>query len=270
MLGGGGLLGAAEAGMLRALVEAGVTPELVVGASVGAINGAAIAAQPDTGAATRLVAMWSELTDADVFGGSVVSRALTLARSRTHLHPAGAVHDLLARHIPEGTCIEDLPVPFQCVAACIERASEHWFTRGPLLDAISASTAVPGLLPPVRIGDEHFFDGGLVNSIPIGRAVSLGAREIYVCQVGRIESPLRPPRLPWEVGLVAFEIARRHRFHTDLAAVPPGVRVHVLPTGAEPRGFTDLANLRYRDVRRVAERAELAYQASREYLRGVV
>src|SRR4051812_31932372 len=74
-------------------------------------------------------------------------------------------------------------------------------------------------------------DGGLVHSIPVGRAVALGADEIYVLHVGGIDRPLRPPTWPWEVGLVAFEIARRHRFSADLAALPPGVTVHVLPSG---------------------------------------
>jgi NTE family protein len=97
-------------------------------------------------------------------------------------------------------------VPFQCVAASIERAAEHWFASGSLVDAILASAAVPGVLPPVRVGDEHFLDGGLVNSIPVGRAVALGATTIYVLQVGRIERSLEVPRRPWEVATVAFEI----------------------------------------------------------------
>ena len=109
---------------------------------------------------------------------------------------------------------------FQCVAASIESAAEHWFTAGPIVDAVLASSAVPGILPPVRIGDEHFIDGGIVNSIPVNRAVELGATRIFVMHVGRLDRPLEPPRWPWEVALVAFEIARRHRFLGDLASLP--------------------------------------------------
>jgi NTE family protein len=85
---------------------------------------------------------------------------------------------------------------------------------------VLASAAVPGLLPPVRVGDEHFFDGGLVHSIPVGRALELGARTVYVLHVGRIERPAGPDP-PWEVGLVAFEIAAPpvHRGH---GRGPPG------------------------------------------------
>jgi NTE family protein len=123
---------------------------------------------------------------------------------------------------------------------------------------------VPGLLAPVRVGDEHFLDGGLVNSIPVSRAVELGASTVFVMQVGRVERPLSPPRLPWEVAMVAFEIARRHRFAADMATLPDDVAVHVLPTGdVVPEG---LKQLRYRDAKRTAERVERAYEATRDYL----
>jgi NTE family protein len=167
------------------------------------------------------------------------------------------------------TTFEDLAVPFQCVAASIERAAEHWFSEGPLTDAILASCAVPGILPPVEIDGEHFIDGGIVNSIPISRAVELGATEIYVLHVGRIERPLEVPRSPIQVAVVAFEIARRHRFARDLAALPDGVTAHVLPTGESPpttrRG--QLAELNYRDFKAVARRIDRAHRASAKYLR---
>jgi NTE family protein len=126
---------------------------------------------------------------------------------------------------------------------------------------------VPGLLPPVRIGEEHFLDGGIVNSIPVGRAIALGARRVYVMHVGRVDRPLTVPRWPWEVGLVAFEIARRHRYHGDLAAVPADIDVHVLPTGQPERAAgTDLSVMRYRDTARIPRHIERAYRASERFL----
>jgi len=130
---------------------------------------------------------------------------------------------------------------------------------------VLASCAVPGLLPPVAVDGQHYFDGGLVDSIPVGKALALGARTVYVLHVGRIERPLTAPRRPWEVGLVAFEIARRHRFHEEMAALPGDVRVHVLPSGADKRP-PDLAQLRYRDRASVGASMERAYQASVRYL----
>ncbi|MBA3745294.1 patatin-like phospholipase family protein, partial [Sporichthya sp.] len=177
VLGGGGMLGAAEVGMLQSLAEHGVEPDLVLGTSVGAINGAAYACRPGVGAATRLAQMWADLGSSDVFGGGIVASLGTLARSSgTHLYQNDRLQALLTEHIPVAE-FEDLAVPFQCVAACVERAAAHWFTGGPLAEAVLASCAVPGLLPPVRIGKEHFLDGGLVDSLPVSRALALGATE---------------------------------------------------------------------------------------------
>ena len=252
--------------MLAALIESGVRPDLIVGTSIGAINGAALAAQPDAAGVDRLTELWRDVAASGVFAGSVLRTVGTLARTRTHLHSNAALRRLLETHL-SAQRIEDLAVRFECVAASIERAEEHWFSEGPLVDAVMASAAVPGILPPVRIGREHFIDGGIVNSIPVGRAVQLNAAVIYVCHVGRIDAKLRPPRRALEVGLVAFEVARRHRFHADMAALPDDVEVHVLPTGdREPIRYDSLANLRYRDISRLTGRIEAAHAATARYL----
>lgn len=262
VLGGGGLLGASEVGMLQALADAAIRPDLVVGSSVGALNGAAIAAAPTAETADELAGLWRELGDGDVFGAGLVGQLANLARTRTSLHRHDGLRTLLQARAGDRR-IEDLDVPFQCVAASIERAGAHWFDRGPVVDAVLASCAVPGLLPPVRIGGEHFVDGGLVHSIPVGRAAALGATRIFVLHVGRIERALTAPRWPWEVGLVAFEIARRHRFTEEMAALSPDLEVHVLPTGDTS---TPLANLRYRSARGVQARIDRARDATAAYL----
>ena len=251
--------------MLAALLDAGIRPDLIVGTSVGAINGAMVATDPALHSVSRLASLWGDLARGDVFGGSLLAQTANLVRTGTHLQPPGPLRRLLTEQLGEAL-IEDLAVPFHCVAASIERATEHWFDSGPVVEAVLASSAVPGLLAPVRIGDEHFLDGGLVDSIPVGRAVGLGARTVYVLHVGRIESPLRPPRRPWEVGLVAFEIARRHRFTTTMSAMPEDVTVHVLPAGGEPLTLTDRRQFRYRDFGAVPARIEAARRATEAYL----
>jgi NTE family protein len=263
VLGGGGVLGAHEVGMLRALSEAGIAPDVIVGTSVGAINGAFVAADP-AGAAARLGQMWQGDAVRQAFSETLLGRAVRLASSGTHLHSVAPLRDMLRDMLPVADFAE-LALPFHCVAASIERAQAHWFSSGPIVPAVLASCAVPGLLPPVEIGGEHFFDGGLVHSIPVGRAIALGASTVFVLHVGRIERPLTVPRRPWEVGLVAFEIARRHRFHEEMAALPDDVQVHVLPAGTDRRS-PDLSQLRYRDKTRVTASIERAYIASARYL----
>ncbi len=248
--------------MLRALAEAGIRPDVVIGTSVGAINGAVVAAGP-ADAADRLGQLWQGDSLRRAFSETLWGRMIRLARSGTHLHSIEPLRRMLDEVLPGD--FADLELPFHCVAASIEHARARWFSSGPIVPAVLASCAVPGLLPPVEIGGEHYFDGGLVDSIPVGRAVALGAREVYVLHVGRIERPLMVPRRPWEVGLVAFEIARRHRFHEEIAAVPSSVQVHVLPSGGDPRP-PDLSQLRYRARAGVGDRIERAYQASASYL----
>ena len=267
VLGGGGLLGAHEVGMLQALLEAGITPDLIVGTSVGALNGVVVAEDPTPAAAGRLAALWLDLDSSDLFSGSVLGRLGNLARTRTSLHTDEPLRTALEGQLRARTFAE-LAVRFECVAASVERAAEHWFTEGPLVDAVLASCAVPGLLPPAKVGDGTYLDGGLVHSIPVGRAVSLGAESVYVLQVGRIEQPLTAPRLPWQVGLVAFEVARRHRFAADMAALPAGVTAHVLPTGAPEKAPDLRSQLRYRDRSGIADRITGSYEATAAYLAG--
>jgi len=266
VLGGGGLLGAAEVGMARALLESGIRPDLICGTSIGAINGAAIAGDPTPEGAQRLLAMWQALGRHGVLDGSLVGRLAGLAHRRTALHGNGALRRILRERLPAQT-FAGLAVPFECVAASIERAREHWFDSGELIEPVLASCALPGVFPPVRIGDEHFLDGGLVNSIPLDRAVARGADTVWVLHVGRLEEDLAAPRFLWEAAFVAFEIARRHRFFSDLERVSAEVTVHVLPTGLPQRSAATWSNLRYRDTRRISGRAGLAYDATREYLK---
>lgn len=264
VLGGGGLLGAVEVGMLRALAEAGIEPDIILGTSVGALNGALVAADPGPGVIDRLLDLWeSAASGKEVYGDGAVRQVTRAVRTRTHLHSAKPLRQLLQQELGDLT-FDQLTIPFQCCAASIERAAEHWFTEGRVVDAVMASAAVPGLLRPARVGNEHYLDGGIVNSIPVGRAVEVGAERIFVLQVGRIDRPLKPPSKPWEVAKVSFEIARRHRFHREMAALPEHVTAHVLPTGGG--SARDDSLLAYRDFRAVMRRIDDAYEATARYL----
>jgi NTE family protein len=264
VLGGGGVLGAVEVGMLRALFRAGIRPDLVVGTSIGAVNGVLVAAEPVEEVTNRLARVWASVEAREVYGDSL-ARQVRRFVARTHLHSPGPLRRLLERQLGAGCTFEDLAVPFHCCAASIERAAEHWFSTGRVVPAVLASSAVPGLLPPAKIDGEHYLDGGIVNSIPVGRAVELGAATIFVLQVGRVERPLSPPQRPWEIAHVAFEIARRHRFAREMATLPEGVVAHVLPSGGgEAR---DDAPWAYRDMAAVGRRISRAYHASQDYLR---
>ena len=250
--------------MLEALVEAGVRPEAIYGTSIGAVNGAAVAADPTADGISRLRSMWENLDRAGVFGARLVDRVRHVARTRTSLHSNDALRRLLESELPGS--FGELQVHFECVAACVETAHEAWFSKGDLVSAVLASSAVPGLLPPVERDGRHHLDGGIIDSIPIRRAIDAGATTVYVLQVGRIERPLTAPRWPHEVAMVAFEIARRHSFASAMAEVGGDVDVHVLPTGGQGPGMTDMRQFRYRDFSDVAGQIERAREATAAYL----
>ncbi|MCB7136668.1 patatin-like phospholipase family protein [Cellulosimicrobium marinum] len=267
VLGGGGVRGAVQIGMLRALLDRGIVPDLVVGTSIGAINGAALAADPTPDVVPRLEAAWSSPAATQVYGEAWYRQVHRLARTRTHVASPQPLRALLRQVLGDRRTFADLDVPLVVAAASIERAAERWFSEGPLVEAVLASASVPGALPPTVIEGEHYVDGGVVSSIPLGEAVRRGADTVWVLQVGRIEEPLRPPRTAVEVAKVTFEIARRHRFARELADVPPGVTVHVLPSGGPLPGDERLSSSRRLDATRT--RAASAHAAAAAYLDGL-
>jgi NTE family protein len=268
VLGGGGVFGAVEVGMLRALLERDIVPDLVLGTSVGALNGAMVARTPRLEVVERLTELWDATSQSrDVYGDRPLRTVRRAVATGTHIYSPRPLRQRLEEELGD-QLIEDLPVRLGVCAASIERAAEHWFTSGPVVPAVLASAAVPGLLPPHRVetehGVEHFLDGGIVNSVPVGRAVDLGATRVFVLQVGRIDRPLTAPRRPWEVARVSFEIARRHRFTREMAAIPAGgqhVRLHAGGTSAR-----DDTLRAHRDFAGVRRRIDASYDASRRYL----
>lgn len=251
--------------MAKALAARSLQPGLIVGTSVGSINGAVLASAPVERSVRLLAEMWQSMAAASVFSESLVSRFRNLFNHWTHLHTNEPLRHLIDRWVTFDK-FEDAYVDYQCVAACIENSSEHWFTSGPILEPILASCALPGVLPPVEVDGLHFIDGGVVNSIPVSRAIDLGAKTIFVLHVGHIDDPLSVPRHPWDVAMVSFEIARRHRFHGELEALQDDVTVHVMPTGKPPGRYNDLAKLRYNNNRAIKATIDAAEAASSDFL----
>ena len=150
-------------------------------------------------------------------------------------------------------------MPFQCVATDVAGVREVWFSSGPLVVALLASAALPAVYPAVEIDGVRYLDGGIVNDVPVSRAVELGATRIYVLQVGSFTRPRPEPRRPLDVAVQSYWIARHYRFKRDLLAMPPGVEVHVLPAGDRPK-------MRYNDFTHTGTLIDVAYAASSAYL----
>jgi NTE family protein len=260
VLSGGGNLGALQIGMLRALAERDLRPDLILGCSVGAINGAALAEDPTLAGVARMERLWRDLDGADLMPGGLLPGAVALARKGEAIHGNGGLRRALEAHL-RARRFEDLAIPFQCVATDVMGVRETWFDSGPLIEPILASCAIPAVYPAVEIDGVRYLDGAIVDEVPMARAVELGAGTLYVLQVSAFSRPRPEPRRPLDVAIQSFWLARHHRFKRELAAMPASVDVHLLPTGPAPE-------IRYNDFTRVAEMIDLAYAASRDYLAG--
>lgn len=263
MLSGGGNLGAVQVGMLRALAERGVQADLVVGSSVGALNGAAYAADPTLEGIERLERTWLALRGKDDVMPSTSWLPLTaqlVRRKGGSTHRNDGLRELIDSALGPLRDFESLRVPFQCVTTDIEAAEPVWFSEGPLLkDAILASSALPAVYPPVEIDGVRHLDGAIVDDVPIARAVQLGATEVFVLTVGALDRPWLEPRRPLDMAIQAYWILRRYRYKQVLRAVPDDVVVHVLPTGDPP-------SIRFDDFTRTGELMQSSHLATLAHL----
>jgi len=132
--------------------------------------------------------------------------------------------------------LEDSSIPIEVVTTSLTDGRERWITHGNALDAILASSAIPSIFPPVVIDGDVLVDGGVVNNVPISRAISAGCTRLYVLLCGPLHYHPRQPRRPAEAALTAFFVAIHARFVRELSMLPPGVEVVVFSGGGEPSG----------------------------------
>jgi NTE family protein len=233
VLAGGGTRGAAQVGMLAGLVSHGIRPDVVFGSSVGAVNSAGFVADPTSHGVERMATIWRGLTSEDVFPHGRVPAPWRFLQQRESVHP----NDGLRRVIQNGAGIdrfEDALIPFEVVATSLGDGREKWFSSGSLTEAVLASAALPSLLPPVRIDGGVYIDGGVVDNVPITRAIEQGCNRIFVLLCGPLHYKPAVPRRPVEALLTAFFIAVHTRFARERLSLPPGVEVIVFCVGTDP------------------------------------
>jgi NTE family protein len=245
---------------MRALIEAGIIPDMLIGSSVGALNAAAIASDPTPAGIARLEQVWVALRGEDLFPGTRVQRALQIVRKSDHLYSNDGIRALVDE-IPV-TLFEEMQRPLSIVTANLRTGAEHIFESGPIEPALLATTALPGIFPPVLVDGELYVDGGVVNNVPISRAVDLGARQIYVLTCGTPKPSAREIRRPYDVLLQAFAHSRAARVELDLRRYADAADIKLI-TPPSPR------QIRFNDASHSAELIEEAYALTRSYLGAV-
>ena len=234
VLGGGGSFGAVQVGMLEALSERLVTPDLVIGTSVGSLNGAVIALNPQ-GAANRLSHAWARITRNQIFPGGLLAQARTLQRSKTHLFPNTGLAAVIADFLGATTTFDTLTLPFAAVTMDVATASPHVINTGSLLPALLASAAIPGIFPSVHHEGRTLYDGGVVANVPLLQALDMGARSLVVLDCTFPGHLLPPPESIAETVLFTAMVTMRSQTSLQAPLVAAHIPVVYLPGPAACR-----------------------------------
>ncbi|MGH2976662.1 MAG: patatin-like phospholipase family protein, partial [Solirubrobacterales bacterium] len=230
-------------GTIRALLESGIKPpSAIIGASVGALDGAVIAAAPDLKGATSLQQLWLSQPASDVFHihplGAILSQFIG---RRGPLSPAPVKKLIESFETASGcTTFEDLRLPLLVVATDLDRGRPAVFRSGPLAPALLATTAIPGLFPPVRIGARDYSDGGVVDNVPIALAVREGYRRILA--VGLMAgAELRDSPSSWSrVVARTLQLTLHQRLLSDFERLRRQARIVIICPVTAPQAAWDM------------------------------
>ena len=259
VLSGGASLGAVQAGMLRALYERGVAPDLIVGTSVGALNGAFIASRPATpSTAHQLADVWRSVSRWNVFPLNPLTGFFGFFGARDHLVSDRGLRKLVADNIEVGP-LEDSPVPLHVITTDLLSGRELRLSRGDMLEAVIASAAIPGVFPAVEREGRPLIDGGVANNTPIADAIELGAERIYVLPTGNACDLPEPPRGAVAMLLHAMSLLVMRRLLVDVEMLRGRAELIVLP----PPCPLTIAPI---DFAHADELIRRGYEDSRDYL----
>jgi NTE family protein len=254
---GGGSFGAIQVGMLQSLVANGVTADMVVGSSVGALNGAFYAGDPTVAGMERLAEIWRKLTRQDVFPMSMRALLSFLWR-RDFLISHDGIRKLVNDHIPFQK-LEDAPLPVHIVTTDIISGDSIVLSEGSTEDAIVASTAIPGAFSPIRYKKYFLADGAISSNTPVRVAVRLGARRLIVLPTGHACANDAPPVGAVANALHALTLLIARQLVNELENLGPHIEYYVVPP------LCPLVGSPY-DFSRTADHIERAWRATDAWL----
>lgn len=192
---GGGARGAAQAGALSVVLEQGIRPDLIIGVSAGAWNGAYLSVDPTPERAKELCAIWAGLKNTDLLGGGWWRAAISAVSGRPALYGSEGPIRVARRYMDRQT-FEELKTPLYILATNLTNGQPKLFSSGRVVPAILASSAVPGIFPPVVLDGQVYVDGGLLEWDACAEALRLGAQTIYLFAcgaIGKLSPRLIPP-----------------------------------------------------------------------------
>jgi len=224
---GGGSLGAIQVGMLRALLACGVQPDFVVGASVGAINASYFAGAPNLDGVAMLERIWSGLRRSDIFPFTVASD-FGLIRHPGNIVDPSRLRRVIEQNLPFAR-LEEAHLPLNIMATNQQGLGVR-LSAGPAVDAIMASTAIPGVFPTVEIAGEALMDGAVAANTPVRLAVELGASRVVILSTGYACALKEPPKNAIAKALHAVTLMVNWQLIHELERMPEDIEVHLVPT----------------------------------------
>ena len=228
VMAGGGSLGAIQVGMLRALAAHRVVPDLLVGASVGAINSAYFGWSPDAEGVAGLEKIWRGITRGTIFPFSPVRSVLGIVSVGDSLVKPDGLRRMLRRNLPYER-LEETKVPVYAVATDILSGTEVVISQGNAIDALVASAAIPGMFPPAKVGEREVVDGGVASNTPISVAAALGATRVVVLPAGYACALGKRPRGPLGVVLNSLNHIMCRQLVVDVERFQRDIEVRVVP-----------------------------------------
>lgn len=229
VLSGGGSLGAVQVGMLAVLAEAGVQPDLLIGTSAGALNAAWVASHGmSERSLSELAAVWRGLRRRDLFPLQP-ARLLGAAVGESNCAFTSEGLAVLIRSHVDFDDLSQAPIELHVLASDLRSGEGVRLSSGPLVDAVCASAAVPGLYPPVIIDGRWLVDGAVAHNSGVEHAIALGATTIWVLPTGHACALHRPPASALGVALQALALLTQERLVTEIGVDRPGVSVRVFP-----------------------------------------
>jgi NTE family protein len=254
---GGGSFGAIQVGMMHSLAAHGISADMVVGSSVGALNGAYYAGDPTLKGVLRLETIWRGLTRQDIF--PITWRTLLgFIRRRDFLIPHDGIQKLIDDHLPYRN-IEDARVPLHIVTTDLVSGDSVVLSEGPADQAIVASTAIPGAFAPVRYKDFYLADGTISSNTPVRVAVAKGARRLIILPTGYACATHTPPPGAVASALHALTLLIARQLVAELEGLGPGIEYFVVPP------LCPLVGSPY-DFSRTADHIERAIQSTDAWL----
>ena len=225
---GGASLGAVEVGMLKAIVEYGIKPDLILGTSVGSINGAFFANNPTMEGVLELEQLWKKIRTKDVFGNISIVPIKKIATFSQHIMDPRNLRTLISEKLTFKK-IEDTKIPLYIISTNINTGEEIIFNKGLVAEAIMASAGIPGVFPPQHMGKLTLIDGGIVNNAPISTAKKLGAERIIVFPIGFPYTPNKELKNLTEVIIPTFAYLLNRQLSSDYYIYKDKVDLIIIP-----------------------------------------